>query len=339
MIEDLDGNYIYENEYTRKLWPDIYYINELFPLKKYKFEDFFIYSMNDPYPMLNKSYVGWNVKAYKSYDHVDETKIEKIEFPIEYDKNKKPYLWVYWDNLNGNKTPALIELCYKSVVINCSKSFDIVKLNKDNILTWLPELADYKGDIDKLIIAHKVDVYRIMLLYNYGGIYIDADTIVLRNPIEIIDKLDKYDYVGFGCSGNNCTYGYGAPSNGIMAARSHSILMANVLKHIIKKIKKDKFEYFDLGKYIIWEEIKNVNEYEYYHYPNKFDGTRDKYGNWITTNIIFSDIPIEYEDESNMIFFTLYNSEISNKISNMSEDELLAKDWNFTKFLKKGFHI
>lgn len=339
MITNENGDYIYENEYTRYLWSDIYIYDELFPLKKYKFEDFYIYSMNNPYPMLNKCFEGWNIKGAKNYDHMKEKKLIKIEFPIEYDKNKKPYLWTYWDNINGKTTPAIIDLCYKTVVANCSDSFDIIRLNKDNILKWLPEIEDYEKDIDKLIIAHKVDVYRIMLLYKYGGLYIDADTIVLKDPIEIINKLDKYEYIGFGCTGSSCTYGYGKPSNGIMASRPHSILMGKVLKKLLRKIGDNRFDYFDLGKYVIWKEMKNVDEYEYYHYPNKYDGTRDKYGNWITTSIIFSNKPIEYEDEKNMIFFTLYNSEINENIHKMTQEELLEKNWNCTKFFKKGLHI
>ena len=51
----------------------------------------------------------------------------------------------------------------------------------------------------------------MLLLYKYGGLYVDADTIVLRDPIEIIHKLQKYDFVGFGCTGNRCNYGYGKP--------------------------------------------------------------------------------------------------------------------------------
>lgn len=340
MKKNENGDYIYSSEQAQAWWPDIYYVNELFPLKKYKFEDFYVYSMNDPINLLNNSYPGWQTKGLKSYDHQNEKKLNKVEFPIEYNKYKKPYLWTYWDNISDDSTPAIINLCYKTLIVNCSESFDIVRLDKNSILKYLPELNDYKEYTDKLRIAHKVDLYRIMLLYKYGGLYIDADTIVLRDPIEIMNKLDKHEYVGFGCTGNKCLNGYGLPSNGIMAARPHSILMAKVLENVLNKIKTNQsFDYFDLGKYIIWEEIKEMNEYEYHHYPNKYDGTRDKYGNWVQTNIIFSDTPIEYEDEKNMIFFTLYNSEINNNIRKMTENELLSKNWNFTKYIKKGLRM
>jgi hypothetical protein len=260
------------------------------------------------------------------------------DFTIIYNNNTKPYLWLYWDNLD-NKERSAIELCYKTVIFNCSNSFNIIRLNKNNILEWLPEIEKYKQYIDNLQIAHKVDIYRIMLLYKYGGLYIDADIIVLRDPIEIIQKLDLYDYVGFGCTGMVCSYGYGKPSNAMMASRQKSILMGNVLIHLLKKIQeKDKFEYFDLGKLVIWEEIANIKDYKYYHYTNNFDGTRDKHGKWVTSDIIFSSEPIEYVDPDNMIFLMWYNSEIKDNIKTMSEEELMSKDWNFTNYVKKALY-
>jgi hypothetical protein len=179
-----------------------------------------------------------------------------------------------------------------------------------------------------------------MLLYKYGGIYLDADTIVLRDPIEIADKLKKYDFVGFGCTPEKCTYGYGKPSNWILAARPNSILMAKVLKNQLDQIdNKKSFDYHDLGKLVIWEELEDLiknHKYEYYHYPNKIDGSRDRDGNWITTELAFSNKKINYEDENNMIFFVYYNSHLDEQTKKISESELLSKDWNITKFIKRG---
>ena len=175
--------------------------------------------------------------------------------------------------------------------------------------------------------------------------YIDSDVVVLRDPIEIMNKLKKYEFVGFGCTGNNCTYGYKNPSNWILASRPNSILMGNVLMKLIGKIKQmyevDNYnlDYHDVGKLVIWKEIDNLiqgHDYEYYHYPNKFDGTRDKHGNWIYNTTAFSNTPIEYEDEENMFFFVLYNSEITDNIKKMTKEEMMKQNWNFTKFIKKS---
>lgn len=275
-------------------------------------------------------------KNNKTYEK-NTSHIKNIEFDISQNDKiyEKPYLWQYWE---GNM-PEYISLCMETVDKNCSDNFDIVRLNNNNIKDYIPEISEYEDKINKLIIPHKVDIYRIMLLYKYGGIYMDADVIVLRNPYEIIDKLKEYDFVGFGCTGNKCKYGYMNPSNWILASRPNTILMKNILTHLLNKLNtQDKFEYHDLGKLVIWEELKKLeqNNYEYYHYPNSIDGTRDKDGNWITDDEIFSNKKIDYDDEKNMMFLILYNSEMSNDIKKMSRNDILNKDWNYTRFIKRA---
>jgi len=250
-----------------------------------------------------------------------------LTIKIIFDKCKKPYLFWYWEGVEKN----YIKLCFETVKKNCSKSFNIIKLNDHNINEWLPGIKKYNKYFNKLLIAQKVDIYRIMLLEKYGGLYIDADILVLRDPFEIIEKLDKYDFVGFGCTGEKCKYGYRFPSNAIMASRAHTKLMKDIIDEQLNDIQtKDTFEYFDLGKYVIWNHIKN----DYYHYENKYDGTRDKWGNWITNIEIFSDQYIEYDDVDNMIFLEMYNSKATPEIDNMTQNDLVNGNTNFSKFYK-----
>jgi len=259
---------------------------------------------------------------------------------LEIFTNKKPYLWQYWDNIDNNSTPAYISLCLETVDRKCANSFEIIRLNKDNIEDYIPEIKNYKKELDNLIIAHKVDIYRIFLLYKYGGLYMDADIICLRDPIEIIDKLNEYDFVGFGCTGYICKYGYGKPSNWILASKPNGILISHVLTESLDTIKKhNNFKYHDLGKMIIWNQLDILikdNNYSYYHYPNKIDGSRDMNGKWITSNIIFSNNDIKYDDEDNMMFLVIYNSEINNNIKILTRNELLNNNTNYSKFVKKG---
>ena len=341
-----DGKYIYVSDLANKYWPnDPVSKDDLYPLKKYDFEDYQVYGMQNPIQYLEKMYPGWKKIGKKTTAHDSDNTIPNQEFGLVYDSDKKPYLWLYWDTPDGQTDPVYIDMCYDTVINKCNKSFEIIRLNKYNIQKWLPELEEYGKYISGLRIAHKVDFYRILLLYKYGGMYIDSDVVVLRDPIEIMNKLKKYEFVGFGCTGNNCTYGYKNPSNWILASRPNSILMGNVLMKLIGKIKQmyevDNYnlDYHDVGKLVIWKEIDNLiqgHDYEYYHYPNKFDGTRDKHGNWIYNTTAFSNTPIEYEDEENMFFFVLYNSEITDNIKKMTKEEMMKQNWNFTKFIKKS---
>ena len=142
-------------------------------------------------------------------------KVEKFE--------TKPYIWTYWENLPGKKKPEYIDLCFESMKKHCSKSFNIVILNENSIKNYLPNINPNIKNIKKEEIFKLVDYYRLLLLYKYGGIWLDADTIVFKNLISLIHKLDKdnLSYIGFGCSSGTNKFKCRSitPSNGVMVAK------------------------------------------------------------------------------------------------------------------------
>jgi mannosyltransferase OCH1-like enzyme len=117
--------------------------------------------------------------------------------------NNKPFLWVYWENLNGNKTPSYIQLCLDIIKKNGSKYFNVILLNESNIFYYLQNL---RKDINDLPIALKTDYIRVRLLYKYGGLWMDADTLLMNDIKHIADKLNnnEIDFIGFGCTGVVC---------------------------------------------------------------------------------------------------------------------------------------
>ena len=359
-ITEQEGDKVIDNaEYCRYLWPNSYFkINELYPLKSYKFNNFELMGPNDPIPYLDRLYGrDWRYKAYKSSDHGSESGFPRQEIEFDVDlansniekatgKKTKPVLWIYWENKPGSTTPPYISLCIKTIYKHCSKSFEIIQLDNTNINDYLPELTKNNSNLDfsKLLIAQKVDFYRIMLLKKYGGLYLDADTILLKDPIEIMDKLKDYDFVGFGCTGHICTDGYGEPSNWALASRRNGKLMTNVLINLEKRLKelnekKDmEIDYHDMGKFPIREEleklIKNEN-YKYYHYSNDYSGIRDINGKWVNCERVFSTEKIEYKYPDKMLFLVLYNSGLDD-FKNMSEEELLWSNMNISKFFRQS---
>lgn len=228
-------------------------------------------------------------------------------------------IWVYWENINRDSYPTFIKLCLETMGKHLKPKYNFILLNAQSIHTYLPDLRE---DFDNLKVAQKVDYYRIELLYRYGGIWIDADIIVLKDFDIIFEKLDSgYDYVGFGCTGYECSYGYFRPSNWVMASRPGSILMKKCLEKLNKKLdmrnktqEQTDLTYHDYGKIIIWESLDELKPlgYNYYHFGSEYDGTRDKNKNWIHVNNFFNSKQTEFLDESKLLFIVLYNSEISN---------------------------
>jgi hypothetical protein len=251
-------------------------------------------------------------------------------------------VFTYWENKNGRTEPyAHIKLCFETMKKHYKK-YNFVILNAETINDYLPNL---RQDLNNLLIAQKVDYYRVALLYNHGGIWIDADTIALKNLDQIFEKLDNgYDYVGFGCTGIKCFNGYPYPSNGVMASRKNGKLMNCCIKklNLMLDKKNQKYEYFDLGKKIIWECLKEMKNYNYYHFPSEYDGTRDIEGQWIHTPNHLSKSPTKLLDKNKAIFVFLANYELMNNQENkwfteLNEKQIINGPWWISSLYRDAF--
>jgi hypothetical protein len=258
----------------------------------------------------------------------------------------KPYLWVYWENKENKSTPAIIELCIEIMKLKLSNNFNFVKLDQNNIYEYIPEIKEKKHILDKLIIAHRVDYYRVLLLNKYGGLYLDADIIVLNDLNDIIDKMNKYDYIGFGCTGYECSNGYSKPSNWAMASKPNGILISRLkmyLDNILENISTIKIDYHTFGKFAIWKILNNLidNEnYIYYHYDASKIGTRDINNLWITNDKLVSSKKIKFSNEDGLYFIVFYNSDaekiLENYFKNKTKEDLINDNSNISYFLRKA---
>ena len=347
-VKEENGIFMYSNPNALKIWyNDKLSKDELFPLKKLKFNKYELYAPFNHKSYLNNAYGKDHMEiCYKQYDHKTETGLNRKKFkPYPEIKFDKPFLWLYWDDLSPTR-PSYIDLCIESIYKNCH-SFNIQMLNKDNLHKYLPELFEpenemFKNKLDNLIMAHKVDYYRILLMYKYGGLYLDADTLCLKDPIDIYSKLKEVDFIGFGCTGQVCTNGYNYPSNGIMASRPNTELMRDILAQLEHKIMTiDKFEYFDLGKYVIWKSLKKLGEggWKYHHMSNHFDGTRDNEGYWVNMKRLFSNEDIQFKHLDKMYFIILYNSNGTDEDKSLTKEELLNKNYFISKQFKRALKL
>jgi hypothetical protein len=144
--------------------------------------------------------------------HIDLIKKQEKEHLINLTKIP---LWSYWQTKPNSQMPEYIKLCFDTMKKHCSSNYEIIILDEKSVYQYLPNL---RKDLEELSLAHKTDYIRVALLYNYGGLWLDADTIVMNNLQEIIIKLNEgWDYIGFGCSYEVCLdSGFPKPSNGAM---------------------------------------------------------------------------------------------------------------------------
>lgn len=299
------------------------------------------------YPENNKECLKQYIDNTNILNNYLELNSHKFDSELNYIENFKPnmiqatkYIWVYWENINRKTFPTYIKLCMDTMKKHLSSKYNLIFLNEQIIKLYLPDLRD---DFNNLKIAQKVDYYRIALLYKYGGIWIDADIIVMKDFDLIFQKLDEgYDYVGFGCTGMTCSFGYFRPSNWVMASKPNSILMKLCLDKLNYKLdNRNKNEtqndttYHDYGKIILWNSLDELkhNGYKYYHFSSEFDGARDINKNWIHVDNFFSTNKTLFLNESKLLFVVLYNSEISSNpkykwIFDTDESKLLyGNEW------------
>jgi hypothetical protein len=262
----------------------------------------------------------------------------------------KPIIWSYWENKPGVKKPEYIDLCFDTFYKH-NPDFDIRILNEKTLYDYLP---DMRNDMGNLTLAQKSDYIRILLLYTYGGIWLDADTIVMKNLMPIINKLNEgflYDFCGFGCSYTICNdkiTGYPKPSNGAMAAQKNSILMKKVLEKLnnfVDKNKNNKFGHFDMGKLLIWNSIdelqKEIN-YKYYHYNSSVDGSRDKNGTWINVDNHIDQKYTELLNDQNLFVVFLENNKFMGKdnkynwFSNLNKKQILEGPWWISELFRRS---
>jgi hypothetical protein len=266
---------------------------------------------------------------------------------INNDINNKIYtkkiVWTYWDIIEpATEIPSYIMLCFDTFKkhLTTDNNYELHILNKDNIKLYLPDLPN----LDFLKIAQKTDYIRICLLYKYGGLWLDADTIILKDLSIIFDKLNDYDFVGFGCTGYKCINGYPKPSNWALASRKHSILMKHCmdkLNFIINNYDLNTLDYHTMGKHVIWNSINELQtsiNYKYYHFSAEYDGTRDKELKWIHTDNHIALHNTEFINEPLLLFVFLENSKLSKikEISNINKNDLLYGKYFLSHLFKKS---
>lgn len=225
--------------------------------------------------------------------------------------NPKPYIWMFWETLPNKNKPGYIDLCYKSVIHNCSNCFNIVYLNESNIKKYIPEIKNY--NISELKIQHKADIYRYLLLKKYGGLWIDADILVLKCLCKYYKNLDNYDYIGFGCGYNKefckkSLYGYGSPLNWIMGSKPNTKYLNCIISNVDEKLKNNtKVNYHDIGRSVLrkcHDQLRKSDNWSYYHVPSKCN-EYDNNGNKL--NKIFDKID-NSKCENERYFFPFYNT-------------------------------
>lgn len=255
------------------------------------------------------------------------------------DWNKdKPILWMYWENKRSSVTPDAIRLCWKTVVNQNKNDFQIKILTEDDVLTYLPNInPDYKLFE---VIAHRADYIRFNLLYEYGGIWLDSDTICFRNFNDVKDKLKKNDFI---CTSYKHQSGREFPIISFLAAKPKNKVSSNIISAIDKllknKVKKGFQPQWDTIGWLLADEIGKDNKiYSYpisFFYPKNVESEKGKLNIESSTENLN-----EMLIKTNRYCFgqSLAYSLRSNKFKSQNESELLSNPGLIGDMFALGFN-
>ena len=99
-------------------------------------------------------------------------------------------IWTYgWGQ--DEIMPPYIKACHYTMRAN--SGCNVIVVTPDNIFNYIEDLP--KSFFD-LIPPHQADIFRINILYQYGGMYLDGDTVVMKSLLPLFNLLDKVDLVG-----------------------------------------------------------------------------------------------------------------------------------------------
>ena len=133
-------------------------------------------------------------------------------------------VWFYWE---GNR-PAWIEACHQTIIANAPTARFLTPETFDELWT-----EDRDIDISRLYVAHRADFIRAYLLAHFGGFWLDADCILMKDAGELLDSAGEYDFVAH-------RERNGLFTNDLMGAKPDSKIAREFYEQICRTLRKSQ---------------------------------------------------------------------------------------------------
>jgi hypothetical protein len=237
-------------------------------------------------------------------------------------------IYLYWVGKEYKLISILRNLMYlHSTNGTCYKTHLITD---KNISDYIKDIPDY---FSNLCPAHQADFVRVNVICDYGGIWLDSDTIVVDSLDSLFDFIETKN--GFFIKQNNSCL-----CNGIFGSRSKTTLMIEWKKQmrILLDIKLGKIGWCDIGNVMLQDIYnKNADLYDNYMifngldnlYPVNFKNCVDEFIDKPYDN--YKQIIREYQP-----LVVLVNS-VYKKLEDKTEKEILEGNMPLNYFINKSF--
>jgi len=236
-------------------------------------------------------------------------------------------IFLYWV---GNEYKLII-LLRKLIYLHSKngKGYNVILLNNQNIYEYIQYIPNYFGN---LCYAHQADFVRVNVICDYGGIWLDSDTLVMDTLDSLFDIIETKN--GFFIKQNNAELW-----NGIFGSKKQTTLMVEWKRKMIQVLdsKKHAISWTEIGNDML-ETFSHQNpllfhNYEVFNgldnlYPINFDRCIEEFINKPYDN--YKNIIREYQPLI-VLVSCVYRS-----IENFNYDALLNGNMPLNYFINKS---
>lgn len=266
----------------------------------------------------------------------------------------KKRIFTFWEP--KTKLPAYVKLCMQTWK-KFLPDYEIVVLDYDTLSNWFDKKTIQSFLYKKTSLAKQADCIRAALLYKYGGIWLDADTIITKS--NFITQTNKSEVLMIGTE-------TGAHGAFIYASKPRTKFISEWYEQVKKRVKIYRFvNSCKLVRKLYHKTYEICNNWDYflnsiidpiirkYKKENLLVLHRDKINafpehasklntGYITKDVLYQDFYFFNKDqisvhkiiEDNQGIILLHNSWTPKEYKKMTEDQFLNSDSNLANILK-----
>jgi hypothetical protein len=236
-------------------------------------------------------------------------------------------VFLYWVGKKYKLISILKSLIY--LHSTTGKGYKVNLITDENINKYVKNIPSC---FNQLCAAHQADFVRVNVICDYGGLWLDSDTIILNSLDDLFNFIENKN--GFFIKENNKTL-----SNGIFGSKPNTELMIRWKNELINILnnKSIKINWTELGNCLLQNMYNsNSNLYNDYHIFNGLDNLYPV--SWQYCISEFIDKP--YDNYKTIIreyqpLIVLVNS-VYKKLETMTEKEILEGNMPLNYFINKS---